>query len=726
MKKWFNKRVYRESLRQTGILRFVFPALMLLVSVGLCVGGDEADEDLYALGIYEFPEAYIAGVCLMIILLLIGDLMIQRRHRSKKCEGFHTLPASKKEWFDATFLAQMTNLLVYTVFTEVITILVKTVFLRMRGGIGLIDGFPQQLDPEVHLRRAVLMIVIGFVFSATLAVIRELTHSGKTFLLLFVAVYVQFWGFFLTLPALVSGLSANRIDTFSMFIYQRLRLLFSLFLFLDDYGDPTMRVACDWIAVSLNILIGIGLFLLARRLSGKSRAEYVEADYRNKCLFYVFLVLLNTVPFWVIGYEAAIRKFSVITVVTTPLYMILTTYLLFRLFRMKLQVKTFGWMIIPVSAVALVFGALYWYVSAHLKLPAREDVVGIAGGYNWKGDLCTWENGREEMTDLYEWLQQYLSTPHWEQESKDAFLTVYTKTGSTSYTYNWRSYENYQAAKTKAAYAGDEDSAEKRHEEMLNRSTDEVVPSIMLRYKKEPAILTEFASEEEYEHFLTLLPENMKREAPVYYINALGGLSKSKETFTVSHKALVHRTWEEYLNDTDTHCASIGLFLVNGGYDDATEYPVGSEAERYYHEKVSYRWRDRYRDRYLKNTDSYSLRITFWHNTFEHPLTLKCSNGKVSVEGPKGMVFSAEMSERFYQEIFCKEPPKDIPESWTSVQVNAETPIGSETWTVDAYPGISFYVPKEVLDPFIEEARKYLAGLSETQPQETEERGNAQ
>lgn len=536
MKLPISKRVYRDAMRRTRIIRIVALALAVFLSL---------------ITVSDFNGAAVTTAHVTMALTILGvpvfmlfcELVIYCFHRRRKWDMFRILPASKTEWFWSGLLAEITNLFIYAVVSEIVTAAFALTRKEMRGLIR-----PAFLP---HIQKVILCMTIGIVFLAVFSVIREITHTPVSFFVLLVGTMGSFFAFFAMLPQVVRSLSGNIVSVQGSFIF-RIRLFYRVLETMQMEAD-CLGIAYDWGALLLNLLIAAGMLWMGQRLAKRSETEYIGAEYRNKRLFYILMAELNLLPLLFIVYGFFIGSEQSPNVLLVPVLMGLIIYFLCHLFRMKPDRKAVFCVGFAIVFTGLLTEAAYLYSIYGKILPKREKIVAIQI-LGFDEGMIYQDAGIDKVYERM--LADIEKPPKYRNQNEEFRIRIYTENGRKEY------------------YISNA-RAEGRDEPYIR--ADEDGKKVFCGYGHKARIVTPFASLKEYNAFISLLPENERAEIPVYYVNALGGMSKSSQTIPVAS------------GDFNSGAIFVDVQALNGlrgtGYV-ACGFNVSGEAADYYSEKV--------------------------------------------------------------------------------------------------------------------------------------------
>lgn len=544
MKLPINKRVYRDALRRTRIIRIISLLVGIIMTVNAVdfPGGDA----IVSTGIVMMATQATG----MLAFLLLGEMIIHGYRRKRKWDFFRTLPASKAEWYWTSLLAEMTNMVLYILVTEA-AVVIASFRMERRSMDNLMPG-KLRFYPSEHIHRVILLFVIGLVFLAVLSVIRELAHTPASYFVLLLGIVGGYWVILALVPGVVRSFSGNFVSVY-MSLFYRMRLFHRL-MSTESVSSVTdvLVTAYDTLAILVNLFLAVLLLLFGRRLSDRSRVEFIGAEYRNKPMFYVLTILLNLFPLLLITYIVVLGGEYKTNILLVPVLIGLIVYFLLRLFREKLSKKFLCCVGLSVILAGIISAATLLYARFGRTLPAREEVIAMRCDYYFPGMV----SDKEIMDKLYSFLENEHDNPVTERdEYHEMKISLYTKSGC--------------------------------HQFYINRDITEateflpkrrIVPTgIFCSFGKKPKISSEFETYEEYEEFAALLPDWCKKELPVYYVNALGGLSKSGQTVTVGIIDYYRARFNVYMSMENS-------FEPHNSIECA--FPPDTEAEVYYHEKV--------------------------------------------------------------------------------------------------------------------------------------------
>ena len=536
MKLPISKRVYRDAMRRTRIIRIVALALAVflsLITVSDLNGGAVTTAHVtMALTILGVP-----------VFMLFCDLVIYCFHRKRKWDLFQTLPAKKTEWFWSGLLAEITNLFIYAAVSE---IAVATFALTRKELRGLIRS---AFLP--HIQKVLLCMTIGIVFLAVFSVIREITHTPVSFFVLLGGTIGGFFAAFALLPQVVRALSGNIVSVQGSFVF-RIRLFYRVLETMEAEAE-CLSIAYDRGAILLNLLIAAGMLWMGHRLAKQSETEYIGAEYRNKRLFYVLMAELNLLPLLLIVYVFFIGGEQSPNVLLVPVLMGLVIYFLCHLFRRKPDRKAVFCVVFAIAFTGLLTGAAYLYGIYGRILPKREKIVAIQIlGFN--EGMIYQDAGIDKVYERL--LADIENPPKYRNQNEEFRIRIYTAGGRKEYYISNARAEGSDEAYIRADYDG---------------------KAVFCGYGHKASLVTPFASLKEYNAFISLLPENERAEIPVYYVNALGGMSKSSRTIPTAS------------GDFNSGAVFVDVQALNGldgtGYV-ACAFNVSEEAAAYYSEKV--------------------------------------------------------------------------------------------------------------------------------------------
>lgn len=543
MKLTINKSVYRDSLRRTRMVRIV----SLLAGIVIAMSStDYPHGDAYvSTGLAPMGTAAVG----MLVFLFAGEIAIHYYRRRRKWDFFRTLPASRAEWYWSSLLAEITNMAIYITVTE-LTVIPASFRAEKRLEGNLMPGKLRVYPPE-HIHRWILLFVIGLVFLAVLSVIRELAHTAASYLVLLLGFIGGYWMILSLIPRAVRSYSGNFVSVYASLFY-RMRLLHRIVLATDAYNAPTknLETAYDTIAILVNLLLAVLLLLLGRRLTKRSETEYIGAEYRNKSLFYILGVLINLFPLLLISYTAILGNEYTGNLLMVPVLIVLIAYFLLRLFREKLSKRFLGCIGLSVLLAGGITAVTLLYARLGRTIPEREDVIAMRCEHSFYGMVSD-----EEILDrLYAVLENEHDHPVTERhEYREMKITLYTKYGCREF------------------------FIDRDITEVTNDIRRDVPGGVFCSYGKKPLISTQFDSFEEYETFAALLPDWCRKEVPVYYVNALGGLSKSGKTINIGVIDLYRARIQTPLMMQNSFSPQNAVYC---------SFPPDTEAAAYYHEKV--------------------------------------------------------------------------------------------------------------------------------------------
>ncbi|MBO4324239.1 MAG: hypothetical protein J5845_02400 [Lachnospiraceae bacterium] len=691
MKIRINKRVLKDALRRTRGLR-IFSVILAIASF--------AALDLWDGCWFEPVTTSIlpmgAPVIVVLVMLTFEDMAIHRYHRSRKWEFYWALPVSRKERFDATFSAQVINLIIYAVFEEAAQI-----------GLGrfLLWIFGEERTPiywSEHLHRLRLLLVIGLFFIAFLAIVRELTHTFLSYAALLIGTVGLNYVIFLLLPTYVRAFSSNVVAVEGSFLY-RLRLVYRVMQAYKENGEEILFVAYDWLPQLIMFILAVGMFFTARKLAAGFRTEHVEAEYRNRPLFGILMIILNMFPFTLLLYgtlsRICFRSSDIgeitISILLSPVYIVLIMVLLC----MTLHVKPGRKLIIPAIAAPLltllICGGAFLYGSAAKTLPDQDEIIAVhMYRKNYFGKYLYTDEA--VISQYYERIRDELENPDWGRNTEfdEEILTVYTKNGSRKYAIGLTALQREEVEFFEVA-----------SNKYIIHAPIKQEAVVCCGYGTEPLLMTDFSTDGEYEHFLSLIPENEKRKVDCYYVNVLGGLSKCKEPLLICD-----------LGSSADKLAGDRFDVMDNAYvrnaipSDSSYIPSSfrfdSEAMRYYYEKVILTQRERA----FKNAGNargnfenggYHVSIRVYRNAEIYQFTLKMQNGKPVVTASPAVFYSEEESRHFYELVFSENLDFHKEQSRVSVYLDVSD---FEDWLDDyrARGNTSFtqYIPSEELAPY--------------------------
>jgi len=562
MKLPFSKRVYFDSLRRT---RAVF-VLSLLAGVfaSLAIAHDTLELGAVSTGgVQVYPQ-----LLLMMLFLLFEETVIHSWHRKRKWDMFRTLPASRAEWFWSTFLAEMTTLVFYILVCEV-TVVIAGKREKEQTYFGTKTIFFE------HLQRAILLFVIGTVFLSVVIVIREMTHSVTTYVILLVGGIGGYWLIWKLIPEVVRSFSGNFVSVEGSFAF-RMRLLYRS-LYSGEWNDENaiLRVAYDWVALLVNLAFAALFLFLARRISERSRAEYIRAEYRNRFLLRFLTVYLNLIPLLLCAFTLVIGNEYTANIVLIPVLMALIMFFLCRLFHEKPGLELLYGVGVSVLIAGVITGATLLYARLGRALPERADIIAIRLEQSTHDGMVY---SPDKLDKLYRELEKRRDDGKAvDSESLyDIKLNVYTKTGCRQY---------YIDRGQNVLNADGEDGYE----------ADSRRNAFFCGYGKKARIYTEFSTWEEYEEFAALLPEEERIVLPVYYVNALGGLSESKQTVIVGRVDIIYKDTIEIAMQQENYFASGDPFECR--------FTASSTAVEYYNEKICRPQRQKFLENVKKNPE---------------------------------------------------------------------------------------------------------------------------
>ncbi len=540
MQKAISKRVFLDGLRRTRIVRLVtIPVAVLFGYIGM------TENFINSAAIPQQTPMYMSAIG-MLIMLLIGEMTMTGWRRRRRYEFFQTIPASRKEWFWSVFLAETVNLFVYAFLAEL------SVMILFRKRMSLVLYVYEAQNSEGYsggpffadsLHRLALLMIIGIVFVSVISVVRELTHSNLAFLMLLFGTAAGYWISFALVPSAIRSFSGNLVSPRRSLVF-RLRIFYRLFGLLRP---ESLSVAYDYVALLVNLLFAAGILYLGSRLSKKSAAEYIGAEYRNKRLFRILLVVLNLLPLLMVVYSYVIGGESSPNVILVPALLLLIIYFLCRLFREKFAPKYLKYVLVAILLAAAIPGGSLLYAKAAMKLPERKDAILVYFGTGYDCFLYS----ERTIDRIYSVLDEDIKHPKTERfAGEETTVTIYTATGCREYYIDMKS---------------------------LQGIWEDSVGVVFCDAGRKTEFLTPFASSEEYEKFLSLIPEEDKKAIPVYYRNALGGITKSKEKVVIGAA------------DREKACVTINVIDAHGMTDQQAlghRISTGSEAMAYYYEKL--------------------------------------------------------------------------------------------------------------------------------------------
>lgn len=543
MKKVFNKSVYKDALRRTRLFR------ILAVIAAFFTAGFDMDQSHM---VNDSSEASIVFAILgAFVFLLFLDRRIYSHHSSKKAEFFQTLPVSRREWFVTGFLAELTNLCIYLLAEETANILENRLAERLIGGLFGTESISPIMF-GAHFRRLLLLVTIGIVFLTLLAIIRETSYSKPSFAALFVMVYGGYQLMLYFLPEMVEVLSGGVVSVYGSFLY-RISLLHRMVRPAMYGGLEPLVAAYDWFAILWNLAVAGVLFFAGLKFAERVKYEYVGAEYRNKTLFHVLLVGLSVIALFPVPYAIFVSERKILYIVLTPVMLFLVGYLLCRLFRETMNTAVIRWMGIALAIVIAYGGVAFAYARLGRILPAQNKIVAVCvdwGMEQYEAELFIDERA---INIWYEQAGKCLEDGLISDlpEQNPVSVTFYTKTGRKQY---YLTYCNTSELRKEAFFCA---------------------------YGREPELQTEFSSIEEYERFVSLIPESFRQEVPVYYLNAFGGMTKAEKGIPAGHyEKLEHRT-----------LAATSTIRSNNDFprdrnDITFSFPTDSEAMAYYYEEI--------------------------------------------------------------------------------------------------------------------------------------------
>ena len=149
MKLPINKKVYRDALRRTRIIRIVSLLVGIIMTVNAVdfPGGDA----IVSTGIVMMATQATG----MLAFLLLGEMIIHGYRRKRKWDFFRTLPASKAEWFWTSLLAEMTNMVLYILVTEA-AVVIASFRMERRSMDNLMPG-KLRFYPSEQIHRVILL-----------------------------------------------------------------------------------------------------------------------------------------------------------------------------------------------------------------------------------------------------------------------------------------------------------------------------------------------------------------------------------------------------------------------------------------------------------------------------------------------------------------------------------------------------------------------------------------
>lgn len=525
----FSKRAYCDAMRRTRIIRIAALVLALplaFITVSELGGG----------GVTTAQLTMCCSIAGAVLFMLFCDMVIFCFHRKQKWEMFQTLPVAKREWFWTGFVAEVTNLLIYAVISEAAVAIFALHRKEMRNYIRPVF-FP-------HVQKVLLCMTIGIVFLAVISLIRELTHTSVAFFALLIGSVGGFYVSFALLPLVVRSFSGNIVSIYGSFAF-RMRLLYRIMETLEFEGE-CLSIAYDWGALLFNLLAAAGMLFVGDRLADRSETEYIGAEYRNKRLFYVLMTVMNFLPLLFVFYCLVIGGEYTYSVFLVPVLMGLIIFLLCHLFRKIPDKKTVLCVGFSVILTGLLVGTAYFYGIYGKKLPERDRIVAVQI-MGWQEGIICKEDGIDKV---YEKLCAELEKPLKHSGPDDTMrVRVYTKNGRKEY------------------YIP------------LNKTEGDDGNVVFCGYGNKARIVTPFSSQKEYDTFISLLPENETKEVPVYYVNVLGGMSRSTQTVTVA------------AGDYNAGAMLVNVNVLNGLDGDgfiacAFNLDTDLEAATYYNEKV--------------------------------------------------------------------------------------------------------------------------------------------
>ena len=694
MKLPINKCVFRDAMRRTRIVRLVFTALGL----GLA-WFTVTDFTMYAITTAHVPMNLTTYGALAFLFLC--DIIIYPFHRKRKWDFFQTLPASKKEWFWSGFLAEVVNLFWYVVVTETAV----AVFCSRRWNFRDTTHF--LLRP--HVQRLVLMMALGIMFLSVVSVIRELTHTTASFLVLFAGAVGGFVATMALLPQAVRAFSGNIVSIHGSVLFRL--YLFNRVMGLDETSMEALAAAYDYVAIIGTLILAGGFLYLGSRLTKRSMVEYIGAEHRNKALYRILLTVLGMLPLVLITFSMVIGgKASISSIVLLPVLLALIVFFLCRMFREKPGREVFIHMGMAAVLAGVLTLAAFLYGVCGKSLPAREDIVAIRIDEPYTGMIHKAEN----ITRVYKSLQADIENPPTSRGTNSELrITVFTKTGRKGY---------YVSVVTE-----DGPGPEWKH-----IMADDEGKEIFCAFGREPIVETEFSSYEEYEKFISLLPKDKTEKIPVHYLNALGGMSISSRTVPVA-------AYDRMDSDTVSFDMTVMNSYSGGVYQSFSVY---TEATMYYNEKVYRKARQKMKDYLKENAEASANNMDIILMRYIRPEESDDANGRKAVYSLHGFArsdtlsvmlkqgsnyrLSEEEAKELYDILLGEERELDWNRELTLVSVNIMTVREDSYRESDVY--FTFLIQSDRLAGLYERFEKMIQAArekeqeSKSQKEEQEER----
>lgn len=574
MKVSFNKQAYCDLMRRTRLIR-----ILLLIAIPLL---ELLQYKECSLRPAEMIPDFIIGA--LMLALLFQDLSISRLYRKRKCEVFYALPVRKKDWYGTMFASELSTVLFGLVVLEGTDFVLGQIYGSLKEGnrkaflYGWFSG---------HLYRLLYIFAATMLFMAILNVIRELTHSLLTYLILLAWVEVNLYFLQNVLEFFCHTIGKGFVEYDDWLIYRCMKVTFlrgrGEFV-EEDYRCGAAILICLLLAV---VLLAVGAFL-----SGRSKAEYVEAEYRNKLLFRILLVCttMTMVFFAFLNIQDIYEgETSGSLLLLLPVLLILVDYLLCRLFHEKLRIGIIGYILTGAALSGAVFLTFYGALSIRMNLPKMNRVTAVQWEYSGYSGFSADRDDIEYLHGMIVAEKERLDNPETESQRPLEMVRVSFYTKNRNYTYD--------------VYVDRE----------WLWVTDEPTPLVSLGRKPVPDI-EGFSSKEKYDAFMAAVPKENAKEVHWYYYDWLGRLRESKDTAIIGSGEAVGK------NEI-----TVPLSFYNLNWSGAINVPADSKASEIVQKELKITQKERYlkcRKQFKESYSDFSFqRVVFLTHSEEKYLT---------------------------------------------------------------------------------------------------------
>lgn len=376
MKIPLSKRVFRDGMRRTRRLRWLYYALAL---IGCIIVWRENSTSLYGYeeGIVYYESYPILGVELLcsyiglvfyVVMVLLEERKLHGYHYSRRiADTMNPLPATEAERYWTNSLVSIVNALIFG-FCHIIPVALGCVM----ANIAESRYSNVELDCSEYFYFFIIILMGGLLLVTLAGMCREMSHSRVLFtvwLIVSTGVLVILQPLIRMYVNLKSNWVADPGDSLN-------------FLTKFSYLTCFATLDVDFLTICALILLMIAFLAFGSFFNKRYSVDYLENEKDNHNMFRLLLIVLDAVAIamvWVMVYIVQVE--SLWTVVCSIVFVPLIHWFLCLLYQERHILKTLKYFGVGFAFAVVFWGVCYVSYVEYMRVPKPEDTYYVE--INW-------------------------------------------------------------------------------------------------------------------------------------------------------------------------------------------------------------------------------------------------------------------------------------------------------------------------------------------------------